>query len=148
LNLRPTAILLVVSFFYRRTFWVLDSLVRVKYVHLSQSNYYLNLITKKAFNRKRKRQEGLDHISRFNDHEVKQQTSLSRSIFNFVLKLIEPKLRLSPVQERMARVSSGEDDIRRLLVGLDTVDITADVIAGNICSNGATSIDDESEQLA
>jgi hypothetical protein len=41
-----------------------------------------------------------------------------------------------------------EDDIRRLLLGLDTVDVTADVIAGNICSNGATSIDDESEQLA
>jgi hypothetical protein len=96
----------------RSKFFVIAILLATMIViGLKQKNLLLelkNLLPKKAFNRKRKREEGLDHISRFNDQEVKQQTSLSRSIFNFVLKLIEPKLRLSPVQERMARVSSGE----------------------------------------
>ena len=65
-------------------------------------------IPKKSFHRKRKRQDGLDHLARFNDKEVKEQTSLSRTQFNYVLFLIEPELKLSPIQERMARCSSGE----------------------------------------
>ena len=46
-------------------------------------------------------------MSSFTDEEVKQQVTLSRDLFNYVLGLIEPKLRLNDQLIQAATRSSG-----------------------------------------
>lgn len=63
-----------------------------------------NLLPKRLPNRKRKREESLEHLRSFNDVEFKSQTGLSRRIFNYLLQLITPHLE---VNQQQAINSSG-----------------------------------------
>ena len=49
-------------------------------------------LPKRVGNRKRRRNDCLQHLSDFNDQEFKAQTGLSRLCFNYILSLIEPQI--------------------------------------------------------
>ena len=58
-------------------------------------------------NRKRNRDHCDEVLASLSDDEFKNQTGLSRTMFNYVLSLILPRLTKTQLQRRMAEISSG-----------------------------------------
>lgn len=87
-----------------------------------------NMLPKRLPNRKRKRDHSLLHLSSFSDFEFKSQTGLSRTLFNYLLSLIDPHLRTN---EQQAINSSGSAIPialklfvhQRLMKGAKTLDV-------------------------
>ena len=83
-------------------------------------------------NRKRNRDHCDEVLASLSDDEFKNQTGLSRTMFNYVLSLILPRLTKTQLQRRMASVT-----LANTLDGTTYNKIQRDQFAATCCSKAA-----------